>query len=417
MKTAFFSLQSLYHLNRIKMGKSVLINKVNIDFKNTAVAFAGKTDEELKRSAWLFKMMNKAWLVNMGAKLGLAALEMNLPFVEDIVKKTIFEQFCSGATLLDSQPAIDKLYRQKALSILDYGAEGKATELDFNGTMNETIKAISFAAKSSSVPVVSLKITGIGRFELLEKVQSGEALSDEEKKEYKNVKKRIDAVCYAAHDKDVGVFIDAEESWIQDTIDFLVKQMMKRYNKDKVIVYNTIQLYRHDRLQFLIDSFEEAKRDGYYLGVKLVRGAYMEKERARAKKMNYPSPIQPNKESTDNDFNTAVQFCIENYREIGSCNASHNAYSNLLQAKLINQKGIQRDHPHLNFCQLYGMSDHLTFNLADAGYNAAKYLPYGPVRDVIPYLIRRAQENTSVTGDMTREYQLLVRELKRRGLK
>ena len=388
-----------------------------VDFNNTAIAFSGKTDKQLKQASRLFKLMNKAWLVNIGSKLSVKALQLNIPFIEETIKTTIFEQFCGGTTLLDSLPVINNLYNQNVLSILDYGAEGKTTEIDFNGTMNETIRAIDFAERNESVPVISLKITGIARFELLENIQKGVALNSQEKEEYQNVNKRLDAICYAAHKKQVGVFIDAEESWIQDTIDYLAKKMMKRYNDKKAIIYNTYQLYRHDRLQFLIDSFEESRKDGYLLGAKLVRGAYMEKENHRAEALQYESPIQKNLKATNNDYNTAIHFCVDNYTHIASCNASHNAYSCALQASLIDQKGIQKNHPHLNFCQLYGMSDHLTFNLANANYNVAKYLPYGPVREVIPYLIRRAQENSSVTGDMTREYELLIREMKRRGLK
>ena len=391
--------------------------KISIDFTNTAIAFAGKTDAQLKKMTRLFQLMNQSWLVNLGSKLGVAALNLNVPFVEATIKNTVFEQFCGGTTLLGCQPVINQLYDLKALTILDYGAEAKTTELDFNGTMNEMIRAIEFAAQNKSVPVVSMKITGIARFFLLEKIQKGEALTEEEKKEFKNVNKRLDAVCYAAHNKKVGVFVDAEESWIQNTIDFLVTKMMKRYNKERVIVYNTFQMYRHDRLQYLIDAYEEAKKEGYLLGAKLVRGAYMEKERARAAALNLPSPIQPNKQATDNDYNTAIHFCVEHYYHIGSCNATHNTESCALQASLIDQKGIKKNHPHLNFCQLYGMSDNLTFNLTEAGYNVAKYLPYGPVQDVIPYLIRRAQENSAISGDMNREYELIVREMKRRGLK
>lgn len=398
------------------MGKTIMTKETPIDFTNTAIAFAGKTDAELKKATRLFKLMSHSWLVNMGSKLGLTALQMNLPFVESTIKHTIFEQFCGGTTLLNSQSVINKLYAQKSSAILDYGAEAKSSELDFNGTMNETIRAIDFAERNKSVPVVSLKITGIGRFELLEKIQKGEALSTAEKEEYKNVNKRLDAICYSAQNKKVGVFIDAEESWIQDTIDFLAKKMMKRYNGKAGVVYNTFQMYRHDRLQYLIACFEEARKEGYILGAKIVRGAYMEKERKRASELNYESPIQPNKKATDNDFNTAIQFCVENFVYVASCNASHNAYSCALQASLISRKDIQKNHPNLNFCQLYGMSDHLTFNLADMGYNVAKYLPYGPVKDVVPYLIRRAQENSATSGEISREYELLVREMKRRGL-
>ncbi len=391
--------------------------KASIDFNNTAIAFSGKTDGQLKKMTRLFQVMNQSWLVNIGSKIGVAALNLNLPFVESTIKNTIFEQFCGGTTLLDAQPTIHRLYDQKVLTILDYGAEAKTSELDFNGTMNEMIRAIDFAEQHKSVPVISLKVTGISRFTLLEKIQKGEALTEGEKTEFKNVNKRLDAICYAAHNKKVGVFIDAEESWIQDTIDFLAKKMMKRYNKEQVIVYNTFQMYRHDRLQYLIDSYEEARKEGYLLGAKLVRGAYMEKERARAAALNLPSPIQPNKEATDNDYDTAIQFCVDYFMYIGFCNATHNVNSCALQASLIDQKDIQKDHPHLNFCQLYGMSDNLTFNLSEAGYNVAKYVPYGPVQDVIPYLIRRAQENSAISGDMNREYELLVREMKRRGLK
>lgn len=390
---------------------------VSIDFNNTAIAFSGKTDKQLKKMTRLFQLMNHTWLVNIGSKIGVAALNLNLPFVETTIKHTIFEQFCGGTTLLGCQPSINQLSSQKILTILDYGAEAKTSELDFNGTMNEMIRAIDFGGQNKSVPVISMKITGISRFALLEKIQKGEALTAEEKTEFKNVNKRLDAICYAAHNKKVGVFVDAEESWIQDTIDFLVKKMMKRYNRDQVIIYNTFQMYRHDRLQYLIDSYEEARKDGYLLGAKLVRGAYMEKERARATALNLPSPIQPNKEASDNHYDTAIQFCVEHYEHIGSCNATHNANSCALQAKLIDQKNIKKNHPHLNFCQLYGMSDNLTFNLADAGYNVAKYVPYGPVQDVVPYLIRRAQENSAISGDMNREYGLLVREMKRRGLR
>lgn len=394
-----------------------MTKKTSIDFTNTAIAFSGKTDKQLKKMTRLFQLMNHTWLVNIGSKIGIAALNLNLPFVETTIKHTIFEQFCGGTTLLGCQPVINQLVGQKALTILDYGAEAKTSELDFNGTMNEMIRAIEFAEQNKSVPVISMKITGISRFALLEKIQNGAALTEAEKTEFKNVNKRLDAICYAAHNKKVGVFVDAEESWIQDTIDFLVNKMMKRYNGERVIVYNTFQMYRHDRLQYLIDSYEEARKEGYLLGAKLVRGAYMEKERARAAALNLPSPIQPNKKATDNDYDTAIQFCVEHFTHIGSCNATHNMNSCALQASLIDQKNIKKNHPHLNFCQLYGMSDNLTFNLADAGYNVAKYVPYGPVQDVVPYLIRRAQENSAISGDMNREYELIVREMKRRGLK
>jgi proline dehydrogenase len=398
---------------------SKVINKENepvVDFSDTATAFASLSDSELRKSAALFGLMNKHWLVGIGSKLGLAAIKMHLPFVETVVKNTIFEQFCGGTTLLECQKTIDRLAAQNTRTILDYGAEAKEKEEDFNQTMNETIRAIEFAAHNEAVPVVSTKITGMARFGLLELVQTGETLNEQQRREYKSVLKRLDSVCHVAATKGVSVFFDAEESWIQDALDHLVNVMMRRYNAKQAVVYNTVQLYRSDRLQFLIKSFNQAQKGGYIMGVKLVRGAYMEKERERAERLGYPSPIHPNKEASDDAYNTAIRFCIDNYEHIASCNATHNATSSLLQAALIIQKNIPRDHPHLNFCQLYGMSDNITFNLAKEGFNVAKYVPYGPVREVVPYLIRRAQENSSVTGDMTREHQLVISEMKRRGL-
>lgn len=401
-----------------KMVQAVMEGKEKavVDFKDTEAAFTIQSDAELKKAAWLFGLMNKHWLVGIGSKVGLAAIRMHLPFVESVVKNTIFEQFCGGTTLLESQKTIDKLGSRGCLAILDYGAEAKETETDFNHTMNETIRAIEFASRSRFIPAVSAKITGLGRFGLLESIQQGESFTQASRKEYKNVLKRLDAICHTAARKGVSVFIDAEESWIQDSIDHLVAIMMRRYNREKVVVYNTFQLYRKDRLQFLIDAFNQAIKGGYLLGAKLVRGAYMEKERERALKMGYPSPIHSNKAATDDAYDMALRFCVDNYQSIASCNASHNLESNLLQSELISRKGLPRNHPHLFFCQLYGMSNNITFNLAKEGFNVAKYVPYGPVREVVPYLIRRAQENASVTGDMSREYQLVQREMKRRGL-
>lgn len=390
--------------------------KINVDFTDTQIAFEHKSDKELKKMSWLFSMMNKPWLVEVGTQFGLKAVEWKLPFAEASVRHTIFEQFCGGRTLLESQKAIDTLWSHNVLSVLDYGVEAKSSEEDFNITMNEIIRGLEFAATNESVPVVSAKITGLARFGLLEAISANKELSDSENQEYKNVLKRLDSMCYVAKTKGVAIFFDAEESWIQGAIDMLVEQMMARYNTEKVVVYNTYQMYRWDRLTFLMSSYERAQKDGYLLGAKLVRGAYMEKERKRAEEHGYKSPIQADKKATDRDFNAAVRFCVDRFETIASCNASHNQESNRLQAQLIADKKLPKAHPHLNFCQLYGMSDHLTFNLAKAGYNVAKYMVYGPVRDVLPYLVRRAEENTSITGDMSREYGLVMTEMKRRGL-
>jgi proline dehydrogenase len=388
-----------------------------IDFSNTEIAFAHLSDSELRQTALLFSMMNKPWLVKYGSNLALWSVENGLPLAETVVKKTVFKQFVGGTTLLDSQPSIEKLAKYHTLTILDYGAEAKETELDFNHTMNENIRAIDFAARSvTSVPVISTKITGLARFGLLERMQSAQALTREEVIEYRNALKRVDAICYHAANKGVAVFFDAEESWIQDSIDHLVWLMMKRYNKEKIVVYNTFQLYRKDRLQFLIESFDRAKEAGFKLGAKLVRGAYMQKEGIRAQEKGYDNPINPDKNTTDDHYNTALRFCLDHLDSMAVCNASHNAESALLQVEIMDKKGIPNDHPNTLCSQLYGMSDNLTFNLAKAGYRVAKYLPYGQVKEVIPYLIRRAQENTSVTGDAGRELKLILEEVKRRGL-
>lgn len=389
-------------------------NKIN--FSNTEIAFKNKSDQELKKAYQLFKMMNKSWFVNLGSKLGTLAVKWNLPFSKVIVKNTIFEQFCGGTTLLNSQPTIDKLAQYNVVSLLDYGAEGKTTEEAYNRTMNENIKALEFASTNASIPVVTTKITGLARFELLEKISAGESLSAEEEQEYSHVLKRIDAICASASKNNTSIFIDAEETWIQDAIDSITNLMMSRYNKDKVSVFNTFQMYRHDRLAFLKKSYEEANKQGYLLGAKLVRGAYMEKERARAEEMGYDSPINPTKQATDEQFNQGVRFCVDHYETIALCNATHNLESSALLASLIQDKNLPKDHPHLNFCQLYGMSDNLTFNLAAEGFNVGKYVVYGQVEEVVPYLVRRAQENSSVTGDMSRELELYSKEIKRRSI-
>lgn len=387
-----------------------------VDFSNTEIAFSHLTDRELKKTAWLFNMMSKPWLVKYGSQLALWAVENRLPFAESIVKKTVFEHFCGGTTLLDSQNNIDLLAKFNVLTILDYGAEGKETELDFNHTMNENIRAIDYASRSPHIPVVSTKVTGFARFQLLEKVQHRPTLTRDELNEYRNVLKRLDAVCYHAANKGVSVFIDAEESWIQDTIDHLVWLMMKRYNKHRVVVYNTFQMYRKDRLQFLIESYDRAQKAGFMLGAKLVRGAYMEKEGFYAAQYGYENPINPDKNATDDHYNTALRFCLDHLDTMAFCNASHNAQSAMLQVEIMDKKGIPHNHPHTMFSQLLGMSDNLTFNLGDAGFRVSKYVPYGQVRDVIPYLIRRAQENSSVTGDVGRELALILTEVKRRGI-
>ncbi len=387
-----------------------------VDFTNTQIAFSSKSDKDLKGQARLFKFMNNSTLVQMGSPFALLGARMQIPFIDSIIKKTIFTHFCGGETLNECQKKIDHLHKYKTFTILDYGAEGKTTEKELDETLEEFLRAISFAASNPSVPVVSVKLTALSDNYILEKWQSGESFTEEESKRWEKVLYRVNAMCEKAYHHGIKVFIDAEESWIQDTIGYLADEMMKKYNREKVCVYTTYQLYRHDHLALLQSDFEKAKREKYLLGAKLVRGAYMDKERERAKEKGYPSPIQPDRASTDRDYNEAVCFCVDNYETLAVANASHNVESNRLQAELIAERDLPRSHPHLNFCQLYGMSDNITFNLADAGFFVAKYLPYGPVREVVPYLIRRAEENASVTGDMSRELKLIMEEIKRRGL-
>ena len=351
--------------------------KQNVDFSDTEIAFVHLDDSALKKTAWLFRLMRKPWLVKYGSALGLWAVEKKLPLAETAVKMTIFDQFVGGTTLLDSQPTIDKLASFGVYTVLDYGAEAKESEQDFNYTMNENLRAIDFASRSKHIPVVSTKVTGLGRFGLYERIQSAGTLTREELNEYRNVLKRIDTICCHASQKGVSIFIDAEESWIQDSIDHLVWLMMRRYNKERVVVYNTFQMYRIDRLSFLTESYDRARSEGFLLGAKLVRGAYMEKERLRAAEMGYEDPINPGKNATDDHYNTGMRFCIDHYEHIASCNGSHNADSAMLQVELMNKKGIPHEHPHLMFSQLYGMSDNITFNLAAAGFRVAKYMPYG----------------------------------------
>lgn len=388
----------------------------NLNFSNTEIAFADKSNKDLKRMEWLFSMMNKSWLVKIGASFANFSMKIRLPFSEYVIKNTIFSHFCGGENLMQCQKTIDKYHRSDILSVLDYGAEAKDDEDEFDAVVAENMRAIEMAASNNSVPIVVVKVSGLIDTTIFEKMQKEEALTDSEKHKYDAMVKRLDKICDKACNESTGVFIDAEESWIQKPIDDLSLEMMEYYNKEKVIIYNTYQLYRWDKLADLKKDHEYARSKGFLLGAKLVRGAYMEKERKRAEEQGYISPIQTDKESTDRDYNLALEYCIQNYETISFCCASHNAESNLLLARRIDELGLEQNHPHLNFCQLQGMSDNITYNLAKAGYNASKYVVYGPVRDVIPYLIRRTQENTSITGEMGRELKLITEEMGRRGI-
>lgn len=385
-------------------------------FDNTEIAFGGKSNNELKRAFWLFKLIGNPLLVKAGKVMTHTALTLRIP-IGWAIKGNIFKQFCGGETIHECRRATQGLSKFNIGTILDYSVEGKENESDFENTKAETILTIEAAAKDPYIPFCVFKVTGIARFALLEKVNAKTALSEQETLEWQRVRNRVEMICSHAAQVGVPIFIDAEDSWIQDAIDDLANEMMDTFNKQKAIVYNTIQLYRHDRLAFLKSSYHLAATGNYFLGVKLVRGAYMEKERNRAQTMGYTDPIQPDKTSCDRDFDLAVAFCLDNIDRISLCAGTHNEHSSMMLATAMDQRAINRNDKRVFFAQLFGMSDHLSFNLANAGYNVAKYLPYGPIREVIPYLIRRAQENTSVKGQTGRELALIQREMKRRKMK
>jgi len=399
---------------------------VAVSFDNTENAFAYKSDKELKKAHFLFSSMGYQALVKMGTRLTPWAIKAGLP-IKNLIRNTIFEQFVGGETLEETAHVAAKLKQFNVQVILDYGVEGMEGEENFDHGTDEFIKVIEYAATQPNIPLMSVKVTGLARFTLLEKLdavattKSGfegkvhtDVLTAAEKGEWQRVEQRIIRICEAAAAKGVGVLIDAEESWIQDPVDALTMQMMEKFNRKRTVIYNTIQLYRHDRLQFLKDSFASAQQKGFILGAKLVRGAYMEKERKRAAVMNYPSPIQPNKKATDRDYNAALEFCVDYLEHIALIVASHNEFSNLYTTELLDKKGIPHNHPHVHFSQLYGMSDNITFNLAKNSFRVSKYLPFGPIKDVIPYLMRRAQENSSVSGQTGRELGLIKKEMERR---
>lgn len=401
-----------------------------ISFDNTELAFKYKSEKQLKKARFLFSMMGKPWLVKIGTRLAPWSIKAGLP-VKGIIRKTIFQQFVGGETLEQTTEVAKMLGNYNVQVILDYGAEGKEGEQNFENACKEFIRVINYAGSQPAIPFMSIKVTGFARFGLLEKLDmlmhrsestlmkrfltAVEKLDAEEKEEWHRVRHRMMRICETAANNKVGVFVDAEETWIQDPVDALTILMMDTFNKESCVVYNTIQHYRHDRLEFLKDSYAAATERNFILGAKLVRGAYMEKERKRAREKNYPSPIQSDKESSDRDYNEGVKFCIDNIERIALVVASHNEYSNLYATQLLEQKGLPLNHPHIHWSQLYGMSDNITFNLAHAGCSVSKYLPFGPIKDVIPYLMRRAQENTSVKGQTGRELGLIKKELNRRG--
>lgn len=390
------------------------MSEFKLNFQDTETAFKDKSDAELLEKYRLFKLMNSPILNAVGTNMAKFALSIGLP-IEGIIKNTMFEHFCGGETIDECDATIDKLGHSNIGTILDYSVEGKSAEADFERTKEETILNLKRAKNDPDIPFAVFKVTGIAPLGTLEKISSGKDLKESNKVKWESARKRVDEICRYAHSIGQPVFIDAEESWLQDAVDLLAFEMTEKYNREQPIVFNTIQLYRHDRLQFLKDSHEKTKKAGCILAVKLVRGAYMEKERERAAEMNYPSPIQPDKASTDRDFDLAVEYCLENVEEIAFVAGTHNEQSVQKLVRKMEEKNIPHGHPHVFFSQLYGMSDNLSYVLASNDYNVSKYVPYGPVRDTVPYLIRRARENTSVMGQVSRELDLIKKELDRRG--
>lgn len=385
-------------------------------FNNTEVAFSLKSDTELDRAYFLFKMIANEPLVRIGTAVTNFALKAHLP-VDGLIRATVFDHFCGGINEMDCLSVVDKMYTKGVSSVLDYSVEGKEEEAQFDAALEMTLKTIEFAKERQAIPFAVFKPTGLGRLDLYTKVGEKQSLSAEEQSEWNKVIERFELVCKTAHQKDVALLIDAEESWMQDAADDLVEEMMRKYNKEKVIVFSTLQMYRWDRLDYLKELHEKAKAEGFYIGMKLVRGAYMEKEHERAKEKGYPTPICASKQATDDNYDAAVNYMMQHIDKMAIFAGTHNEESSYKLMEMLKTNNISINDQRIWFGQLYGMSDNISYNLASHGYNVAKYLPFGPVRDVMPYLIRRAEENTSVAGQTSRELNLLKTERERRKLK
>lgn len=389
--------------------------KKSLNFDDTEIAFRNKSNGELNSAYWLFKIISSNFLTQVGPPITNFFLNIGMP-IKGIIKATIFKHFCGGETITECEHTIQQLALGNVGTILDYSVEGEEEEAVFDFTCEEIIRTIERAAGDKRIPITVFKVTGIGRFGLLEKLDAKKGLSDLETAEYAKVKQRCEKICRAAFDNNVPIMVDAEETWIQDTIDELALDMMRLFNKERIIVYNTYQMYRHDKLADLKADHLIAKATGFILGVKMVRGAYMEKERKRAEEMGYVSPIQPDKAASDRDYNESLRYCMAHIDEVAIVCGTHNEESCQILAKLLDEHQVSHDHPHVYFAQLLGMSDNLSFNLSDSGYNVAKYVPYGPIKAVMPYLFRRAQENTSIAGATSRELGLIMKEKKRRKI-
>jgi len=384
-----------------------------INFENIKVAFADKSDKDLSRAYLLFKTISNPFISNTLTAFIKVAMWLHLP-ISWAIKATVYKHFCGGTTIENSQATIDKLWESHIGTILDFSAEGKENEEDFNLAMNETIASIQKAKLESSIPFSVFKPTGLARFALLEKISNNSNLTKEEEIEKTIFEGRIENICQTASDNKVPLFIDAEESWIQDAIDDIAIKMMQKFNKNEAWIYNTLQLYRNDRVDHLEMLLKLATEKKFFVGLKLVRGAYHEQEIERAKEKGYNCPVHTIKENTDIDYNKALTLCIENIDFVSVCAGTHNEESSALLVELLNKHNISKDDKRVYFSQLLGMSDHISYNAAKEGFNVVKYVPYGPIKDVLPYLIRRAEENTSIAGQMGRELTNIIEEKKRR---
>ena len=385
-----------------------------ISFEDTRVAFASKSDAQLRRVYALFAAMNSGSLVKTGSGLMKTALKWNLPGTKFLIKHSIFEQFCGGETIAECRPVTAELGKYNIGTILDYSVEGEGSDRSYDRTRDEILATIDEAHRSAHTPFSVFKVTGVANVTILEKIQVGQLLTAEQEAAHNRAVARVEAICARAHQHGVRLFVDAEESWFQHTIDLLAYDMMAKYNREKAIVWNTYQLYRHDRLDALKAAHDAAAEAGYYLGAKLVRGAYMEKEARVAKQRGQQTPINPTKQTTDDLYDETLRYCVEHLDRISICAGTHNEASSLFLTQLMQQAGLVPGDLRVWFAQLYGMSDNLTYNLANAGYNTAKYLPYGPVAAVMPYLLRRADENTAIAGQSSREFLLVQKEIRRR---
>lgn len=384
-----------------------------LDFSNTAIAFEGLNNAELQKAYWLFAAMNKPWLVNMGTTWLTNLLHWGMP-LQGLVKATVFAQFCGGETITECAKVVEKLGRFHIGSILDYSVEGEKNEAAFDSCLAELKRVVEVAAGHAHIPFAVFKVTGLVDADLLAAAQEGQVLDAERQAALDRGYARVLALCQLAADRNVRIFVDAEESWIQDTIDAWAMDMMRRFNRQTAIVYNTYQHYRHASLGNLKRDIQKAEAEGFFFGAKLVRGAYMEKERKRASDMGYQDPIQPTKAASDEDYNKAVLHCLDHLHLVSFCAGTHNEESTRMLALELDKRGINYSDKRIWFSQLLGMSDNLSFILAHAGYNVVKYVPYGPVKAVVPYLSRRAKENTAIAGQSSREFRLIQQEMKRR---